>query len=67
TKLWKLFFQIKELFVDVKYTYASTIHKLQGSTYETIYIDLTDIERMHDKDMMYRLLYVAITRAEFFD
>lgn len=60
---WKFFYKIKELFVDVKYTYASTIHKLQGSTYETVYIDLTDIEKMYDKDMMYRLLYVAITRA----
>lgn len=62
-ELWKLFYNIKETFVDVKYTFASTIHKLQGSTYETVYIDLRDIENMKDKDMMYRLLYVAITRA----
>ena len=63
TKKWKFFFELKELFVDVKYTYASTIHKLQGSTYETVYIDLSEIENMKDKDMMFRLLYVAITRA----
>lgn len=63
TKKWKLFFSLKELFVDVKYTYASTIHKLQGTTYETVYIDLSEIENMKDKDMMFRLLYVAITRA----
>lgn len=63
TEMWKMFYNIKEMFVDVKYTFASTIHKLQGSTYETVYIDLRDIETMKEKDMMYRLLYVAITRA----
>ncbi len=63
TKKWKLFFTIKETFIDVKYTYASTIHKLQGSTYDTVYIDLREIENMKDKDMMFRLLYVAMTRA----
>ena len=63
TKKWKLFYAIKETFIDVKYTYASTIHKLQGSSYDTVYIDLTEIENMNDKDMMFRLLYVAITRA----
>ena len=63
TKKWKLFYNIKETFIDVKYTYASTIHKLQGSTYETVYIDLNEIENMQDKDMMFRLLYVALTRA----
>jgi hypothetical protein len=63
TQKWKLFYNIKETFIDVKYTYASTIHKLQGSTYDTVYIDLNEIENMQDKDMMYRLLYVALTRA----
>jgi ATP-dependent exoDNAse (exonuclease V) alpha subunit len=63
SKKWAFFFDTKETFVDIKYIYASTIHKLQGSTYETVYIDLRDIEKMSDKDMMYRLLYVAITRA----
>lgn len=63
TQKWKLFYNIKEMFIDVKYTFASTIHKLQGSTYKTVYIDLREIETMKDKDMMYRLLYVAVTRA----
>ena len=60
---WERFFALKDMFADVKYIYASTIHKVQGSTYETVYIDLTEIENMRDKDMMYRLLYVALTRA----
>jgi ATP-dependent exoDNAse (exonuclease V) alpha subunit len=62
---WRLFFNIKETFSNLKYTFASTIHKLQGSTYKTVYIDLTDIEKIlkSDGNTLFRLLYVAITRA----
>jgi len=30
--MWKNFFALKSFFADMKYTFASTIHKLQGST-----------------------------------
>jgi len=64
-EMWKTFFELKEFFADVKYTFASTIHKLQGSTYETVYIDLFSLA--HNKyinfDQLYRLVYVAMTRA----
>ena len=64
---WKKFFTFKEFFVDVKYTFSSTIHKLQGSTYDTVYIDLVSLaqsfENTKDKDLFYRLIYVALTRA----
>ena len=64
-KKWKAFYELKEFFVDVKYSFASTIHKLQGSTYDTVYIDLynTNILNRQNKDTVYRLIYVAITRA----
>ncbi len=64
-KKWKAFYELKEFFVDVKYSFASTIHKLQGSTYDTVYIDLfnTNMLSKQDKDTVYRLIYVAITRA----
>ncbi len=65
-KLWKLFFEIKNFFAEIQYIYASTIHKLQGSTYEYVYIDLFSIIN-HSKnlnlEMIYRLIYVVITRA----
>ena len=63
--MWKNFFQFKYSFAQVKYQFASTIHKLQGSTLDTIYIDLTDITKNKNLDMeqMFRLLYVAVTRA----
>lgn len=64
-KKWKAFYELKEFFVDVKYSFSSTIHKLQGSTYDTVYIDLynTNMLNRQNKDTIYRLIYVAITRA----
>ncbi|MEA1982450.1 MAG: AAA family ATPase [Campylobacterota bacterium] len=62
---WKMYFDLKNAFADVQYIYASTIHKLQGSTFDTIYIDLSRLvnnERISN-DLRYRLAYVAITRA----
>ncbi len=64
-EMWKTFFELKEFFADVKYTFASTIHKLQGSTYETVYIDLFSLanNKYINFDQLYRLVYVAMTRA----
>ena len=64
-KKWKDFYAVKKSFVEVKYAFSSTIHKLQGSTYDTVYIDLynTTLLNNMDKDAVYRLIYVAITRA----
>ena len=53
------------MFADVQHVFSSTIHKLQGSTYDTSYVDifsLVDNEYLSD-DEKYRLIYVAITRA----
>lgn len=50
--------------VDLRYTYASTINKAQGATYDTVYIDLDDINKCNNPDMIKRMLYVAITRAK---
>lgn len=62
---WKYYFDIKSKFADIQYIYASTIHKLQGSTYDTANIDLTSIanNQQISNDLKYRLAYVAITRA----
>lgn len=66
-KYWKDYFQLKGAFADVQYIFASTIHKLQGSTYETVYIDLTSLTNNNtvyeSGDLQYRLAYVAVTRA----
>jgi ATP-dependent exoDNAse (exonuclease V) alpha subunit len=66
SQIWKKFYEIKETFCEVKYSFASTIHKLQGSTLQTVYIDLNQILKAFEyqnQEFVYRLLYVAVTRA----
>jgi exodeoxyribonuclease-5 len=43
--------------------HASTVHRSQGSTYEKVFVDLTDIGRSTRRDVLLRLLYVALTRS----
>jgi exodeoxyribonuclease-5 len=65
-KKWRHYFASKDEYADVKYTFATTIHKSQGSTYKDVYINISSIFSLisrGDKDMAYRLLYVAVTRA----
>lgn len=63
---WDKYFKLRDFFSDVQYVFASTIHKLQGSTYETVYIDLESLlnNRNISKDFLFRLVYVAITRGK---
>lgn len=63
---WYKYFKLRDTFSDIQYVFASTIHKLQGSTYETAYIDLSSLidNRNISKDLLFRLVYVAITRAK---
>ena len=65
-KLWRGFFEVRDMFADVQYIYASTIHKLQGSTYDVSYVDLFSLSNSNyiSNDEKYRLSYVAITRAK---
>lgn len=66
---WIDYYGLKEKFASIKFNYASTIHKLQGSTYETVFIDIRKMMNLYkysDKaspEFLYRLLYVAVTRA----
>lgn len=62
-KKWKEFFEIKETWLDLRAAYASSVHKSQGSTYETVFIDLADIGTNWNANDVARLLYVACTRA----
>lgn len=64
-ELWKAFYQAKNMFADVQYVHASTIHKLQGSTYDVSYVDFFSLcsNSYSSDDEKYRLAYVAITRA----
>ena len=61
---WVRFFKFKdETFADLRPVHASTVHRSQGSTYGHVFVDLADIGRNTRRDVLLRLLYVALTRA----
>ena len=55
---------------DIDYGFALTAHKSQGSTYNTVFVDLNDMiyDKNHnmrmDLDDMFRRLYVACSRTK---
>ena len=65
SQAWKDSYAVAETFQDVKYAYACTIHKSQGSTYRNVYMDFNDVLNLKlasDKEKC-QSLYVIITRA----
>ncbi len=58
---WELYYRLREHFASVDYAYASTIHKAQGSTYHTCFLDVRDTLVAPNRDRQ-PLLYVAATR-----
>jgi exodeoxyribonuclease-5 len=62
-KNWNRYFFLKNNFPDLRPRDASTIHKSQGSTYDTVIIDLGNLSTCHNANQAARLLYVAVSRA----
>jgi hypothetical protein len=61
-KAWKSFWELKSTFQSIRYGYAMTAHRLQGSTYTNVFVDKTDILANPDLRESYRCLYVGATR-----
>ena len=65
----KFYFDIDK---DIDYGYAMTTHKTQGSTFDNVAIDLTNIVFLQtrfgrkevDIDIRNKLIYVALSRAK---
>lgn len=62
-KMWKELFDMKKALLDLRQRDASTVHKAQGSTLDTVFIDAGNISRATDKSQVARMLYVATSRA----
>jgi exodeoxyribonuclease-5 len=62
-ELWSHFWDLKNLMQDVRYGYAMTTHRLQGTTVNNVYVDRQDILANPNPKEGYRCLYVATTRA----
>lgn len=56
-------FNLQESWLDIRAGYAGTCHSMQGSTYDNVFIDLSDFNECFDRGMLTRLLYVAVSRA----
>ena len=48
---------------DLRYPYASTVYKAQGSSFKNTYVDLLDMYGCRQKNTLARMVYVAATRA----
>lgn len=62
---WKDWIDLKESFADVRAAYASTCHASQGSSYGTVFINLTELCKCPNPDTFARLIYVACSRAKY--
>lgn len=63
-KQWQDFWQLKQQrFANLNYSYALTVHKSQGSTFENVFVDLPNLLRNRNVRERNQLLYVAVTRA----
>jgi len=60
--MWRQFWALKDIFHEVKYAYAITAHRAQGSTYENVYVDYQDILLNRNRKEAFQCLYVACSR-----
>lgn len=60
---WKIFWEYKESFHDIRPCHAITAHRSQGSTYENTFVDVFDIMANHETYEALRILYVACSRS----
>lgn len=59
---WSAYMAMKELIFHTDFNHARTLHAMQGSSVDTVYVDVQDLAAA-DPDTYHRLLYVAISRA----
>jgi exodeoxyribonuclease-5 len=64
SKLWRRFWDLKDLFHDVRFAYALTAHRSQGSTYRNVLVDYQDVLYNRNRREAFQCLYVACSRAQ---
>lgn len=62
-KRWSEYFELKSTYLDLRDKYACTVYKSQGSTYDTVFIDLGNIGTSYDAKQVARMLFVGVSRA----
>lgn len=62
--LWDVYYQnFVNIFAELKFGYSLTTHKAQGSTFNTVLVDLSDIFENQNRIEMQKALYTATSRA----
>lgn len=54
---------LRNAFADIRHSYAITSHKSQGSTYDCVIVDYTDLDKIQDDNIFNKAIHVAITRS----
>lgn len=54
---------IDQYWIDLRAAYACTVNKSQGSTYDTVFVDLDDLAKCRNGNTLARMLYVATSRG----
>lgn len=64
-KAWRDFMCFDECVMCIDFTHAMTVHKSQGSTYDTVFLDTEDLYKCAriNPTQYLKLMYVAISRA----
>lgn len=60
--LWSKFWALKNAFNSIRYAYAITSHRSQGSSFNEVFVDTSDILKNRNRNEALRCLYVACTR-----
>ncbi len=65
SKGWRDFLSYDECVICLDFNHAMTVHKSQGSTFETVFVDTEDLYKCAKVDvkMYLKLMYVALSRA----
>ena len=60
--LWAAFWRFEELFADIRYCYCITVHRSQGSSYDTLFFDVKDALKNTNRSERRSLIYVGYSR-----
>lgn len=62
---WRKYLAVKSNLFSVDFTHAKTVHKAQGTTIDTVFLDAIDLEKCMHRDFILfcKLFYVALSRA----
>lgn len=66
TLRWDKYWNLRKSYCNIDYGYATTAYKVQGSTYNTVYVDINDIllTKPISSKRKLQTIYTAITRAK---